>query len=94
MKIGDLASKINSILEHEVTGFNSKNYITAVKINGYKKMGLIPNLRQANGKSYSDFNDFHFSLILKAYKKIVINKTRTRDAFLQALDEIKAPSFL
>lgn len=94
MKIGELASKINSRLEQENPEFKSKDFITAVKINGYKKMGLIPNLKQANGKSYAEFEEFHHSLIYTAYKKIIQNKTRTRDAFEQALDEIQAPSFL
>ena len=93
MKIGSLVSKINANLEQEIQDFKRNNYITAVKINGYKKMGLIPDLKQALGKSYTDFEDFHFMLILKAYKKIVVNKIRTRDAFEQALEEIHAPSF-
>ena len=94
MKIGDLASKINTRLEQEILGFKSEDFITAVKINGYKNMGLIPNLKQANGKSYAEFEEFHFCLIYNAYKKIIQNKTRTRNAFEQALDEIQAPSFL
>ena len=50
MKIGSLVSKINANLEQEIQDFKRNNYITAVKINGYKKMGLIPDLKQALGK--------------------------------------------
>ena len=94
MKIGDLVLKINSTLEQEIQDIKSNSFITAVKINGYKKMGLIPDLKKATGKNYSEYSEFHFTLILIAYKKIVLNRIRTRDAFEQALEEIRAPSFL
>jgi hypothetical protein len=56
-------------------------------------MGLIvPSLKQANEKSYFEFEEVHLNLILIAYRKILINKMRTRDAFEQALIEINSPT--
>ncbi len=93
MKIGQLTNMINEKLANENQVFSISDYITSTKINGYNKMGLIsPELKKNKDKSYYEFEDVHFRLILNAYRKIIFYHMRTRKAFLEVKNELNSPT--
>jgi hypothetical protein len=95
MKIGEVTAKINEILSTDLTKYSDKDRLTTTRLNGYCKLGLIrPAPKKLKGKAYNEFKEYHVELILKAYRKIVENRMRTRDAFEQAYKEFEAPTLL
>ncbi|MFP4548541.1 MAG: hypothetical protein ACLFQM_10445 [Fidelibacterota bacterium] len=93
MKIGEVIEKINKQLSEQSEGYSYRDFISASKINAYRKMGLIkPPLKKKKNCAYYDYKEIHFQLIFNAYKKIVINRMRTRDAFEKTYEELSHPS--
>ncbi len=93
MKIGEVIEKVNKLLSEESEEYSYRDFISASKINGFRKMGLIkPPLRKKKNCAYYDYKEIHFQLILNAYKKIVFNRMRTRDAFEKTHEELSHPS--
>ena len=92
MKIGKIIQKINDNLAREIHGFNSVDYITAAKINGYRQQNLIfPPVKKHSVKSYYDYNEENYELIYKAYKLIITQDMKTRYAFKKARNDILNP---
>ena len=92
LKIGKLAETINRMLSERYEAFKPSQHINTTKINGYKKMGLIPEVKKMKKKAYYDFKESHLNLILLAYEKIIFQGMRTREAFNEARKEIEFPS--
>ena len=93
MKISEVADKINVAMANEAPNFTGRDTLTTTRINGYNKMGFItPVPKKAKNKSYFEYEQIHLDLVLRAYKKIVVNKMRSREAFQQAREEIASPS--
>lgn len=93
MKIGEVVNRINASLTEENDKLPAEVFINPTKINGFRKMDLIiPALSKKDKKSYYNFEEFHVQLLQLAYRKIVFQHMRTRDAFEQAREELKSLS--
>lgn len=92
MKIGELSSLINKVISEKYPDIPATEYISPTKINGFRKQGfIVPEVGKKDNQSFFDFRDIHYELILNAYIKTIVNKTRTRNAFEQAREELASP---